>query len=243
MKKGDIFGISDTAKYLGVSTKTLYRWEESGKLLPSYKSEGGTRYYSKTKLNLFLHDPAELAREWIQDDVGENITPEQHCKTSSIFQARLTRMYSDLVNSGNVSENTVALIVAVVGEVGQNAFDHNIGNWPDVAGLFFTYDVERREVVLVDRGQGVLKTLKRTLNELETDIEALRVAFTDVVSGRSPENRGNGLKFVRKQVKEKFESLIFQSGETEVKIENGVEDLIFNQKETSYRGCFVKIKF
>lgn len=238
-----MFGTTDAAEYLDISTKTLYRWEESGKLLPSYKSDGGTRYYSKAKLDLFLHDPAELAREWIQDNVGNNITSEQHCKTSSVFQARLSRMYIDLANGGNVCENTIALIVAVVGEVGQNAFDHNIGNWPDIAGLFFTYNVEKREVILADRGQGVLKTLKRTLGELETDEDALRIAFTEIVSGRAPENRGNGLKFVRKQVREKFESLIFQSGNAEVKIENGVDELVFNYRETNYKGCFVQINF
>jgi len=34
--------------------------------------------------------------------------------------------------------------------------------------------------------------------ELSTDEEAVRTAFTKVVSGRAPESRGNGLKFVRK---------------------------------------------
>ena len=243
MPEDDLLAIGDSARYLEVTIKTLHRWEESGRLLPSYKSEGGTRYYSKAKLDLFLHDQSELARAWITDDIGENITPEQYCKTSNIFQARLARLYSDLVNTGNLSANTIALVVAVVGEVGQNSFDHNIGNWPDVAGLFFSYDVDKREIILADRGQGVLKTLKRTLGELETDEEALRVAFTDIVSGRAPENRGNGLKFVRKQVRERFESLEFQSGETEVIIENGVEDLVFNKKVTKYRGCFIRIKF
>ncbi len=243
MKKEDLLGIGDAAKYIGVSIMSLRRWEKSGRLLPSYKSEGGTRYYSKIKLKLFLNNPAELAREWIVSKTGESITPEQHCKTSAIFQARLARMHFDLTSSGSLSENTISLIVAVVGEIGQNSFDHNIGNWPDVSGLFFNYNVEKREVVMADRGQGVLKTLKRTRTELKTDEEALRVAFTEIVSGRAPENRGNGLKFVRKQVRERFENLIFQSGDMEVVIENGVEELIFNNKEKDYKGCFAEIKF
>lgn len=243
MLKNDLLTIGDTAKYLGVTIRTLHRWEESGKFLPSHKSEGGTRYYSEAKLRLFLNDTAELARAWITDDVGENITSEQHCKMSDVFQARLARMYPDLENTENLSENTIALVTAVVGEIGQNSFDHNLADWPDVAGIFFSYDVEKREIILADRGQGVLKTLKRTLTELKTDEDALKVAFTDVVSGRAPENRGNGLKFVRKQVTERFESLEFQSGETEVIIENGVKELVFNKKEINYRGTFARLKF
>lgn len=243
MIKNDLLGIGDAARHIGVSDKTLRRWEENGKFLPSYKSEGGTRYYSKAKLDLFLNDPVELARAWVVGDTGENITPEQHCETSTVFQARLERMYFDLMRSGDLSKNTVALVTAVVGEVGQNSFDHNLGNWSDIPGVFFSYDVEKREIVLADRGQGVLKTLKRTRGELKTDEEALKVAFTEIVSGRAPENRGNGLKFVRKQVQEKFENLIFQSGETEIMIENGVKDLIISHKEISYSGCFVRIKF
>jgi hypothetical protein len=33
--------------------------------------------------------------------------------------------------------------------------------------------------------------------ELSSDAEALRIAFTERISGRAPEQRGNGLKFVR----------------------------------------------
>ena len=243
MEKNDIFGIGEASKYLNISTKTLYRWEESGKLLPSFKTEGGTRYYSKSKLDLFLNDISEIARQWILSEKGDNILPEYYCKTSAVFQARLGRMYTDLEVGGNLSLNTVSLIVAVTGEIGMNSFDHNIGNWPNVHGLFFAYNVDTREVILADRGQGVLTTLKRTVSILETDVDALKVAFTDVISGRHPENRGNGLKFVRKQVQEKFERIIFQSGKTEVVIENGVSDLIINDKDVSYQGCFAIINF
>ena len=36
--------IGEAAKFLGISIQTLRRWEEVGYLLPSKKSQGGTRY-------------------------------------------------------------------------------------------------------------------------------------------------------------------------------------------------------
>jgi len=55
--------------------------------------------------------------------------------------------------------------------------------------------MRNRKVVLADRGQGVLTTLKRVRRELTNSSEAIRVAFTETISGRYPETRGNGLKF------------------------------------------------
>ena len=44
--------IGDAANKLGVSIKTLRRWEEAGKL-PAVKTPGGTRYYSLDDLAKF----------------------------------------------------------------------------------------------------------------------------------------------------------------------------------------------
>ncbi|HTK03937.1 MAG TPA: helix-turn-helix domain-containing protein, partial [Alphaproteobacteria bacterium] len=44
--------IHEAADYLGVSTKTLRRWEKSGKL-PALRSEGNQRYYTKEQLDNF----------------------------------------------------------------------------------------------------------------------------------------------------------------------------------------------
>ena len=69
---------------------------------------------------------------------------------------------------------------------------------------------------MADRGQGVQKTLKRVRPQIADDEEALKIAFTEIVSGRAPESRGNGLKFVRKIITEVAKlapiKLSFQSG-------------------------------
>ena len=105
-----------------------------------------------------------------------------------IFESKLSRI---------TPIETVSLITAIVGEIGNNSFDHNLGNWPDMPGIFFSYTIRNKEVVLADRGQGILKTLKRVRTELTNSSAAMRVAFTETVSGRYPEARGNGLKFVK----------------------------------------------
>jgi excisionase family DNA binding protein len=46
------YRIADAAKYLGVSTKTLRRWDDNGKL-KAIRSEGDQRYYSQAQLDTF----------------------------------------------------------------------------------------------------------------------------------------------------------------------------------------------
>jgi hypothetical protein len=112
-----------------------------------------------------------------------------------VFQARLEQFQARL--SRITPLTTVSLVTAIAGEIGNNSFDHNLGNWPDIPGIFFSYSIRSRKVVLADRGQGILATLKRVRPELTNADEALKVAFTETISGRFPEARGNGLKFVR----------------------------------------------
>jgi hypothetical protein len=48
-----------------------------------------------------------------------------------------------------------------------------------------------------ERGRGVLASLRAVVPGLDRHQEALAIAFERIVSGRQPERRGNGLKFVR----------------------------------------------
>ena len=195
----ELITISETAEILGVSMDTLRRWDKSGKLKPAKISEAGYRLYYKSQIELFLNDIFRLARDWVLKKT--EIPTKFYCSNSAIFQTRLIHM-QDLLMDVTELNQIFSLIVAMAGEIGNNSFDHNLGNWPDIPGTFFGYDIHKRNIVLADRGLGILATLKRVKPELITDGEALRVAFTEVISGRSPESRGNGLKFVRKIVSE-----------------------------------------
>jgi excisionase family DNA binding protein len=45
--------ISDAARVLGVSLSTVRRWSDAG-VLPSYRTPGGQRRYSREQLEAFL---------------------------------------------------------------------------------------------------------------------------------------------------------------------------------------------
>jgi len=194
MKNKKILTIKEAAEFLGVSIDTLRRWDAKGKL-KAVRSSGGHRYYSKELLESFAADLKAVARVWAESQIAPELSPDHYCYTQDIFRARLDTMASALDRNLD-TKNIAALVVAVTGEIGNNSFDHNFGNWPDTLGTFFAYDLNKRVIVLADRGVGVRATLLRMRPDLKDDITALKVAFTERVSGRSPEQRGNGLKFV-----------------------------------------------
>jgi len=232
--------ITEAAEILGVSVDTLRRWDKSGKLV-AIRKEGGThRYYRQSDLEIFASDLVKLAHDWIND--GMELPVTFYCSNSSIFQARLAKMQDALMLFGTF-DFILPLIVAVAGEIGNNSFDHNLGRWPDIPGIFFGYDIGKRRVVLADRGLGVLATLKRVRPELKNHLEALRVAFTEIVSGRAPEARGNGLKFVRQVVAENPISLFFRSGDAELRLKKDNDQLFITRSHINTHGCFAVIEF
>jgi hypothetical protein len=100
-----------------------------------------------------------------------------------------------------------------------------------------------RTIVLADRGQGILTTLKRVKPQLRTASEALNVAFTETLSGRRPEARGNGLKFVRSVIAQNPFTLSFQTGDAHLYLKQHDDDLFIQQAEIFMRGCFATIGF
>lgn len=235
-----LLGISEAAEILGVSIDTLRRWDRNGKLV-AIRKEGGThRYYRVSDLEVFASDIIKLARNWTTD--GLEFPSQFYCANSAIFQARLIRMQDLLIKAG-MPDNFFPLVVAVAGEIGNNSFDHNLGKWPDIPGIFFGYNIDKRQIVLADRGLGILKTLSRVRPELKNHTESLLVAFTEIISGRSPEVRGNGLKFVRQVIAENPISLFFKSGDAELRLKKGNSELFIIRSLVAIQGCFVIIGF
>lgn len=235
--------IGETAKILNVSLDTLRRWDKNKILVAARAADGGDRYYSKETIESYLKNNLfEFGFRWASAEIGEEPPDTFYCQNSSIFQARLAIMEAELGRIESLKKN-YSLLVAVTGEIGNNAFDHNIGNWPDVPGLFFGYNLKSREIFLADRGQGILKTLKRVKPELANDQSALTTAFTEILSGRSPESRGNGLKYVARIIKMIPIKLLFQSGRAVINI-----DLINSEIQPKIAvkkipGCLALIKF
>lgn len=166
----------------------------------------------------------QKAFDWLALANGENfLVSEEHCQTRDIFHARLDhmRLVMRLVSE---LESIYQLVTAIVGEIGNNAFDHNLGNWKDEKGVYFVYDVVQRFVVVADRGQGVLASLKRVRPELTSENDAIKVAFTEIVSGRAPESRGNGLKLVESIVRQYGLKVTFYSNDGMLIVNNGLHE-------------------
>lgn len=203
--------ITEAAKMLGVSAQTLRNWEKSGKLRAE-RSSGQQRYYSMEALKRFAVDIEALGLVWAMSAIPPELSSEQYCERPDRFTSRVAKMGAALQSDQHFSEELASLLTLIAGEIGDNSFAHNIGNWPDTPGIFYAYDLKKRVIVIADRGRGVRTTLKQVRPSLATDVEALTVAFTEVVSGRNPEKRGNGLKVVRNVIESKEIGLLFRSG-------------------------------
>ena len=238
--------IGQAAEIIGVSIQTLRRWDNSGKLHSVRKKKTGNRYYQRDGIDEFIRSNSKnlfsLAKVWVTSKSEVELSSILYCKDSSVFQARLSRLEKDLGEIQRLKE-TYPLISAIAGEIGNNSFDHNLGNWPDMPGTFFAYNLSKGEIILTDRGQGVLTTLKKARPKLSTHQDALRVAFTEIISGRAPEYRGNGLKFVRNVIATNKISLFFQTGNAQLKIAENSSDLKIGKSNIYLRGCLVLIKF
>lgn len=232
--------IAEAAKILGVSLDTLRRWDKSGKLVAIRKDGGTHRYYREKDLEIFSSNLMDLALSWIEK--GTEFPASFYCATSSIFNARLTRMENELIKKPGF-EKLYSLITLVAGEIGDNSFAHNLGKWPDTPGIFFGYNLEKKEIVLADRGLGILETLRRVRPELKDDMSAVKVSFTEFVSGRAPEKRGNGLKLVREVVLANPIDLFYISGDAEVKIKGLNKKFNVTRGQYFVRGCLAKINF
>ena len=137
------------------------------------------------------------ARSWCGSPLEPESPEESVSQTRDVFMARLSRLNS--WTRAGLSETELPLVISAAGEVGNNCFDHNLGKWRDVPGCWFETQATggRLWICIADRGQGVFRSLSRVAPEIPDEQAALLVAFEKTLSGRSPENRGNGLKFVR----------------------------------------------
>ena len=236
----ELLNIGQAAEILGVSIDTLRRWDESGKLI-AIRKEGGThRYYRKKDIEIFSSNLFKLAFEWAANKT--EFPGIFYCQTSSIFQAKLVKMERALMEKPGF-EKLYSLIVVVAGEIGDNSFAHNLGKWPDVPGIFFGYDLQKRVIVLADRGLGILETLHRADASLSNHIAAVETAFTKFISGRAPEKRGNGLKLVREVVSTQPLNLLFMSGDAEARIQDPDKKFRVTRGTSMIRGCLAKIEF
>ena len=233
--------IGEAAHYLSVSVMTLRRWDAAGKLC-ALKSPSGHRYYEREILERFCEDLFGLARIWSCSEMVPVISKDYYSETQDRFRARLERMAVSISRDPTMLD-MASLITAIAGEIGNNSFDHNLGNWPDVPGVFFAYDIGKRIAVLADRGVGIKATLSRVCPNLKNDVDALKIAMTEHISGRSPEQRGNGLKFVMSVATENPIGISLQSGVGVATIGKEAAKLKISLADRNIRGVLAKIEY
>jgi len=236
----ELITITKVAKMIGVSMDTLRRWDESGKLIAIRPSKGSHRLYRLKDIEIFMTDIFSAAKRWVTNCAPENPEKLFYCANSYIFQARLNRLEGELKL---ICPDLFSLISSATGEIGNNSFDHNLGKWPDINGIFFAYDLSKKLIVLADRGLGILETLNRVRKGLNDHQDALKVAFTEIITGREPEHRGNGLKYVRRVATEFPIRLTFQTGDAKLNLRKGDTDIKIEHADTSFRGCLALLRF
>ena len=153
-------------------------------------------------------------------------------KTRDVFTARL---------QSYILETKKYLEAAVIGEIGNNTFDHNFiftENYP--RGVYCDLSFRERYIVLADYGKGIRQSLLAVV-PLGSDPEAVKTAFTKRISGRSPEQRGNGLKFVSETIQQNHWHLYFQSGSGSCSIDGS--GIGFYEKSPSVAGCLAILDF
>jgi hypothetical protein len=244
MENDKLLPIGETAKLLGVSIQTLRRWDHRGILKSFRATSSGKRFYKQYDVKVFLHDLPAIGWKWTSQTAPAEPANEFYCQTKDVFTpGRLPRLAHDLQKIDRLGIDS-SLLISMVGEIGDNSYAHNLGNWPDTPGIFFAYDLNKRIIVLADRGRGILETLQFVRPELKSHKVALNVAFTEIISGRFPERRGNGLKSVAINILTSDVKLTFRTGDAELYLKKGDDQKNLNITECeTFHGCFAVLEF
>ena len=164
-----------------------------------------------------------------------------------MWQGRFVKVAPLLVNK-KFDLNAVALFTSVIGEIGDNCFTHNAPGWIDIPGCWFEWVLEGTAVrcMLADRGRGILASLQAVRPSLQTHREAMYLALTERVSGRAPEERGNGLKFVMEVLSRlPAGSFSLQSGDVKFScffpLDRSRIEAYIETMDTSIRGTYCEI--
>ncbi len=164
----------------------------------------------------------------IHEKDSNNLQEIIHCEYRDEFTARLASKIRLIFKNFGMNADDEGFATAMVGELGNNVFDHNEGLWPtDARGAIIlaqNYPVMRRiEVVIVDPGVGFFNSLKNAKEDLKNDVEAIKLGLSGI-TGRVGEKRGNGLILIQKWTIDKFKGIVrIHSGEGLVQVSGSGE--------------------
>lgn len=130
-----------------------------------------------------------------------------HCLYRDEFNARLGRFITMFKTFG-LNENDAQRATSLVGELGNNVFDHNLGNWPtNISGCIIAAQhypsTKTIEIAVGDPGVGFYGSLKAAFPEINNDIDAIKLGLAGN-TGRIGEIRGNGLRLIQQWTLQNF---------------------------------------
>ena len=136
----------------------------------------------------------------MSDKDNLNIQPLILCKYRDEFNAKLEYFLKMFRNFG-LSEADSQRATAVIGELGNNVFDHNLGNWPTpIVGAIIAgqnYPAYKKiEITIGDPGVGFYESLTKAFPDIKSDTDAIKKGL-EGNTGRVGEQRGNGLKLIQ----------------------------------------------
>lgn len=177
----------------------------------------------------------------ISEQYNLNIQELLHCKFRDGFDARLGHFLRMFLNFG-MNINDAKLATAIVGELGNNVFDHNLGKWPtDISGCIiaaqnFPKD-KKIEFVIGDPGVGFLGSLKTAFPNLKNDTEAIKKGLAGN-TGRIGEKRGNGLRYIQSWTIQNFSGrLTIHSGNGVIEVD---KDKIYEHNDIKILGTLAQ---
>lgn len=144
----------------------------------------------------YFEEADQLEKAVISETDSPNIAKLRYSKSRDEFQARLGK-FLRVFESFGLDENEARLVTALVGELGNNVFDHNQFHWPlDITGCFTIAQnypkLKMVEFAISDTGIGFLGTLKGKFPDLKDDVSAIKFGL-EGNSGWFEGKRGNGL--------------------------------------------------
>lgn len=152
-----------------------------------------------------------LTRVDVPERNNSNIHEIMHCLYRDEFNARLGHFITMFKTFG-LNENDAQRATALIGELGNNVFDHNLGNWPThISGCIIAAqhypNIKTIEIAVGDPGVGFYGSLKAAFPEIKNDIEAIKLGLAGH-TGRIGEVRGNGLKLIQQWTLQNFAGIV-----------------------------------
>lgn len=195
----------------------IERMENSDKKLILPKDSQTKSYLKRMRFDKILSELGYEEEKNILDSVStptiENLNIQEilHCFYRDEFNARLDRFISMFETFG-LDQNEAQRATSIVGELGNNVFDHNLGNWPTrISGCIISAQhypsLQKIYIAVGDPGVGFFGSLKTAFPEIGNDVDAIKKGLAGN-TGRIDEVRGNGLKLIQQWTIENFSGCV-----------------------------------